>query len=76
MNPQNQILDARGLHCPLPLLKAKRIISQLAPGDQLVVLATDPASKSDFKAWTDLTKHQLLSIEHIAGEFRFLLLKE
>ncbi|MDP6967545.1 MAG: sulfurtransferase TusA family protein [Gammaproteobacteria bacterium] len=75
MNQQYQILDTRGLRCPLPLLKAKRAISQLASGEHLMVLVTDPASQDDFKAWVDIAKHQLLSMEQIADEFHFLLQK-
>ena len=43
MHQQYEILDTRGLRCPLPLLKAKRAISELAVGEQLMVLVTDPS---------------------------------
>jgi len=76
MTQQYQILDTRCLRCPLPLLKAKRAISQLATGEQLMVLVTDPASEDDFKAWVDIAKHQLLSMEQVADEFHFLLRKK
>ena len=76
MSSQYQILDTRGLRCPLPLLKAKRAISQIDSGEQLMVLVTDPAAQNDFRAWVDIAKHQLLSMERIADEFHFLLRKE
>ena len=75
MHQQYEILDTRGLRCPLPLLKAKRAISELAVGEQLMVLVTDPSSQDDFKAWASITKHELLSMEQVADEFHFLLRK-
>ena len=53
-------LDARGLSCPLPLLKAKKIMNSLKSGEILEVLATDPAALSDFKAFSLQTGHPLL----------------
>ncbi|MCP4790778.1 MAG: sulfurtransferase TusA family protein [Gammaproteobacteria bacterium] len=75
MNQQYQTIDTRGLQCPLPLLKAKRAISQLQSGEQLLVLVTDPSSQRDFIAWTALAKHQLLSMEQVGDEYHYLLAK-
>ena len=75
MNQQYQTIDTRGLQCPLPLLKAKRAISQLQSGEQLLVLVTDPSSQRDFIAWADLAKHQLLSMEQVGDEYHYLLAK-
>lgn len=46
----DQELDARGLFCPLPVLKAKRLLRELGPGQVLRVLATDPGAEADFQA--------------------------
>ena len=53
-------LDARGLNCPLPILKAKKALSELRSGDILKVLATDPGSIRDFQAFSNQTGNELL----------------
>ncbi|WP_151705465.1 sulfurtransferase TusA family protein [Nitrincola alkalilacustris] len=58
--PIDQQLDASGLHCPLPLLKAKQALNHLQPGQILRVIATDAGSVRDFKAYTDQSDHCLL----------------
>lgn len=50
-------LDARGLSCPLPVLKANKLMRQLEPGEKLTVLATDPASPKDFERYCEQTGH-------------------
>ena len=67
MTSESHILDTRGLQCPLPLLKAKRAISQLETGEQLLVLVTDPTSQRDFVAWTDIAQPTLVSVEEKDG---------
>lgn len=69
-------LDARELTCPMPLLKAKQALNGLNDGDCLRVLATDAGSVRDFKAFTDLSNHQLLSSEEVDGVFIYLLKKQ
>jgi len=56
----DDILDASGLNCPLPLLKAKQALNRLAPGQVLKVIATDAGSIRDFKAYTDQSDHELM----------------
>ncbi|MCP4597332.1 sulfurtransferase TusA family protein [Neptuniibacter sp.] len=56
----DQVLDASGLNCPLPLLKAKQALNGLEPGQVLKVIATDSGSIRDFKAYTDQSDHELL----------------
>ena len=56
-------LDARGLPCPLPLLKTKQALSKLAAGQVLRVLATDAAAPRDFAAYAEATGHVLLQTE-------------
>jgi len=55
-----QHLDARGLECPMPLLKTKLALKQLNPGEVLWVTATDAGSWRDIKKFTELTSHELL----------------
>jgi tRNA 2-thiouridine synthesizing protein A len=59
----DQEVDARGLNCPLPILKAKKALSQMASGQVLRVLATDPGSMRDFQAFSRQTGNTLLGQE-------------
>jgi tRNA 2-thiouridine synthesizing protein A len=52
-------LDARGLACPLPLTMAKRRMAELAPGDALIVLSTDPEAPLDLAAWAADEGHEI-----------------
>jgi len=70
-----QLLDTQGLQCPLPLLKAKRALSQLEVGEKLKVLATDSGSQRDFAAWTRLTGHHLHQNQCIDGVYHYLIEK-
>lgn len=62
-------LDTKGLNCPLPVLKARRAIKELAPGDLLEVEATDPGSVEDFVHFCDTTGHALEGQEERDGVF-------
>jgi len=68
-------LDAKGLLCPLPILKAKKAISALPKGGTLEVLATDPGSIADFEAFCRATGNTLLEKGDADGVFRFLIAK-
>ena len=70
-----QVLDARGLNCPLPVLKAKKMMNGLQPGDMLEILATDPGAVEDFKAFSRATGHDLVQWSEDGGVFRFLIKK-
>lgn len=64
-------LDAMGLKCPLPVLRARKAMKPLASGDVLEVLTTDPDSLRDFKNFCETTGARLLSAEEKDGVFRF-----
>ena len=66
-------LDARGLNCPLPILKAKKALAELASGEVLRITATDTGSVRDFQAFAKQTGNALLSHSHSNGEFVFLM---
>jgi tRNA 2-thiouridine synthesizing protein A len=68
-------LDARGLNCPLPILRAKKSINELAPGQTLRVLTTDPGSVKDFEAFSKQTGNELLQSGERNGEFEFFIKK-
>ena len=66
-------LDARGLNCPLPILKAKKALADMASGDLLKVVSTDPGSMRDFQAFSRQTGNELVSQTSAEGEFVHLL---
>ncbi len=68
-------LDARGLNCPLPILKAKKAINKINSGEVLKIIATDPGSVKDFEAFTKQTGHDLIETGEEGGEFTFLIKK-
>jgi len=68
-------VDARGLNCPLPILRAKKALNELQSGQLLKVLATDPGSKRDFEAFARQTGHRLIRTDERAREWTFLLQK-
>ena len=66
-------LDARGLNCPLPILKTKKALADMTSGQILRVLATDPGSVRDFQAFARQTGNELLSQSEENKEFIFLM---
>jgi len=66
-------LDARGLNCPLPILKAKKALAEMATGEVLRITATDTGSVRDFQAFAKQTGNALLSHSQGNGEFVFLM---
>jgi len=66
-------LDARGLNCPLPILRAKKSLNDMQSGQVLKILATDPGSVKDFQAFAKQTGNELLSQGETNKEFTFFL---
>ncbi|SEQ67884.1 TusA-related sulfurtransferase [Amphritea atlantica] len=66
-------LDARGLNCPLPLLKAKQALHKLEPGKVLKVVATDAGSQRDFKAFVDQSDHRMLESFSNDGQYTYII---
>jgi len=71
----DQELDASGLNCPLPILRAKKTLNGMQSGQVLRIVATDPGSVKDFEAFAKHTGNQLLESGEEAGKFTFLLKK-
>jgi tRNA 2-thiouridine synthesizing protein A len=69
-------LDVRGLNCPLPILRAKRKLAELASGQVLRIQATDPGSVKDFQMFAKQTGHQLVARTEAGREFTFFLQKK
>jgi len=68
-------LDARGLNCPLPILRAKKSINSLDAGQVLRIIATDPGSVKDFEAFCKQTGNELLTTSQNSGEYFFNIRK-
>jgi tRNA 2-thiouridine synthesizing protein A len=69
----NKELDARGLHCPLPILRTKKALADMLSGEVLRVLATDSGSVRDFQAFAKQTGNDLLSQSEENREFIFFM---
>lgn len=69
-------LDARGLNCPLPILRTKKTLSDMSSGQVLKILATDPGSTKDFAAFAKQTGNMLLSSQEIDRVYTFFMQKK
>lgn len=69
-------LDARGLNCPLPILRTKKALNEMTGGQTLKVIATDPGAVKDFQAFAKQTGNDLLESGEANGEYTFLLKKK
>jgi len=72
MNTQ-KVLDTRGLNCPLPILKAKKALADMASGELLKVVSTDPGSVRDFQAFARQTGNEMVEQTSAASEFVHVL---
>ncbi len=71
----DQELDASGLNCPLPILRAKKALGTLEAGQVLRIIATDPGSVKDFEAFAKQTGNELMESGEEGGKFVFLIKK-
>ena len=72
MNIDKEV-DARGLNCPLPILKAKRALADMSSGQLLRVVSTDAGSLRDFQAFARQTKHELVDQQTVGSDFIHVL---
>ena len=73
MSDFDQELDARGIACPLPILKTKKLIKDMSPGQVLKIQATDPGSVKDFSAFCTQTGNELVSSDETDGVYSYLI---
>ena len=66
-------VDAKGLNCPLPILRAKKALKDVPAGGILEVLATDPGSAADFEAFCRTTGNTLMEHSNTSGVYRYLI---
>jgi len=71
----DQELDARGLNCPLPILRAKKTLGKMESGQVLRIIATDPGSVKDFEAFAKQTGNVLMESNEEDGQYSFLIKK-
>ncbi len=72
----DQVLDCKGLNCPLPVIKTKKAIDAMDSGQILKMVATDPGSTNDISAWASRTGHELLSGEKTDEGFVYFIKKK
>lgn len=68
-------LDVKGYNCPIPLLRAKKALATMAPGDLLRIRTTDPGAEIDFKVFADASGNELVSLEEADGVLTLLMRK-
>lgn len=71
----DQTLDAKGLNCPLPIIKAKKTLKGMAPGEVLAIESTDPGSVADFAAFCRQTGNELVSSDQAGDIYNFEIKK-
>jgi tRNA 2-thiouridine synthesizing protein A len=69
----DQLLDAKGLNCPLPILRAKKALKDVPMGGTLQILATDPGAVKDFEAFCRATGNELMESKHEDKVYSFLI---
>mgnify|MGYP003572289020 CR=1 FL=1 len=72
----DHVLDAKGLNCPLPILKTKKALKDIASGETLQILSTDPGSVADFQAFSRTTGNELMEHDEVDGVYRFVIRKK
>lgn len=72
----NRELDTRGLSCPLPILRTKKVLAEMSSGQVLRVVATDPGSVKDFQAFAKQTGNELVASNEAGPEFEFFLMRK
>ncbi|MEH7378941.1 sulfurtransferase TusA family protein [Bacillus sp. JJ1533] len=71
----DKVLDAKGLACPMPIVRTKEAMDDLAPGQVLEVLTTDKGAKNDLTAWAASTGHEILDMKEEDGVLTFFIKK-
>ena len=74
VNPDRQI-DCTGLFCPMPIVKTREAMTQMAAGEVLAMLSDDPASDPDMRSWAQNTGHELLEVTRNGAVYRFVIRK-
>ena len=68
-------VDVKGYNCPIPLLRAKKALSAMRPGERLKVITTDPAAEIDFKVFAEAAGHTIRSLDYANGALTIVIAK-
>jgi tRNA 2-thiouridine synthesizing protein A len=68
-------IDVSGLHCPMPILRAKKALADMSPGQVLHIVATDPASANDIPSFAKQMSHELVEARQDGGQYHYLIRK-
>lgn len=71
----DEVLDCKGLSCPLPILKTKQTVDKMVVGQVLEMIATDPGSVRDMDSWSRRTGHEIMETRHADGLYRYIIRK-
>jgi len=74
VNVDRQI-DCTGLFCPMPIVKTREALREMAPGQVLEMLSDDPASEADMKSWAQRSRNELIGLSRDGAVYRFLVRK-
>ena len=74
VNVDRQI-DCTGLFCPMPIVKTREALRDMAPGQVLEMLSDDPASEADMKSWAQRSRNELIGLSRDGAVYRFLVRK-
>ena len=74
VNVDRQI-DCTGLFCPMPIVKTREALREMAPGQVLEMLSDDPASEADMKSWAQRSRNELIEVSRDGAVYRFLVRK-
>lgn len=72
----NITVNTKGMACPMPIVKAKKALDTMEPGQIMEVLSTDKGSVHDFQAWVKKTNHELIKHEEEQGVYKFFVRKQ
>jgi TusA-related sulfurtransferase/rhodanese-related sulfurtransferase len=75
MQQVDKSIDCKGLSCPMPIVRTKKAIEEMQPGQVLEVIATDPSSVADVKSWAERTGHQFLGTTEADGAYKHYIRK-
>ena len=75
MNSTAREIDVRGYNCPVPLLRAKKALATMQPGELLRIVATDPGAEIDFRVFSEASGNRLIALEEAGGVITILIEK-
>lgn len=72
-SPRRKVVDATAVSCPMPVIELSKAVEQLELGEQIMLLATDPAARVDVPVWCRMKRHRLLEVDDTDGVYCFVV---